>query len=188
MFPSTPSSTEWTLPFRFYDRNFVCISHASNVCNMTINLSLLYLITLPKLGVCVELYLHYPTSLHGVVLINHRIRLHGFFYWVTFVIFLSYVISQYLTSSVDTAPSNNRRSKVSEPPFCGVLSYIGEPAVSVVLLPGAECGRCPWVSLVMGLRSAPCVCRLSLERLLEVLLGATVHQTIWRNESDVSRK
>jgi hypothetical protein len=30
--PSTPLSYEWSLPFRFSDQNFVCISHLSRAC------------------------------------------------------------------------------------------------------------------------------------------------------------
>jgi len=32
--PSTPRSSEWFLPFRFSDQNFICISHLSNSCYM----------------------------------------------------------------------------------------------------------------------------------------------------------
>jgi hypothetical protein len=33
--PSMPRSSEWSLPFRFSDHNFVCVSHLSNACNMS---------------------------------------------------------------------------------------------------------------------------------------------------------
>jgi hypothetical protein len=32
--PSTPKSSEWTLPFRFPDKNFISISHLSHACYM----------------------------------------------------------------------------------------------------------------------------------------------------------
>jgi hypothetical protein len=31
---STPKSSEWSLPFTFYDQNFVCISHLTRACYM----------------------------------------------------------------------------------------------------------------------------------------------------------
>jgi hypothetical protein len=34
IFPSTPRSSEWSLPFRFSDRSFVCTSHLSPACYM----------------------------------------------------------------------------------------------------------------------------------------------------------
>jgi hypothetical protein len=35
IFPSTPTSCEWFLPFRFTDNNFLCISHLCHACYMS---------------------------------------------------------------------------------------------------------------------------------------------------------
>jgi len=34
IFPSTPTSYKWSLPFRFSNQNTVCISHLSHACDM----------------------------------------------------------------------------------------------------------------------------------------------------------
>jgi hypothetical protein len=39
--PSMLTSSEWSLPFRFFDQNFVCISHLSQACPMLRHLILL---------------------------------------------------------------------------------------------------------------------------------------------------
>jgi hypothetical protein len=50
IFPSTPKSSQWSLPFRFSDQNSVCIYNFSNACNMLAHLILFHLIPLTLFG------------------------------------------------------------------------------------------------------------------------------------------